>query len=226
MRRAIVVIELRDVARTYAGTAGDVHALRGVDLDLRSAEHVLVTGPSGAGKSTLLHVAGALDAPTRGSVRIDGVRADALRPRERAALRLSKLGFVFQHHYLVPDLTVEENVALPALALGVTPDAAHARAHELLARVGIAAAAERLPRELSGGEQQRAGIARALVNRPRVLLADEPTGNLDAANADAVARLLSELHREGAALLVVTHDPSRFPDATRTVRLDAGRIAE
>ena len=219
-----MVIELRGVTRTYVGTTGEVHALRGIDLDLREEEHVLVTGPSGAGKSTLLHVAGVLDAPTRGSVRIDGARAETLRPRERAALRLAKIGFVFQHHYLVPDLTVEENVALPALALGVAPEVAHARAEALLARVGVAGAAGRLPRELSGGEQQRAGIARALVNRPRVILADEPTGNLDASNADSVAALLSELHREGAALLVVTHEPSRFPDATRIVRIEAGRI--
>ena len=219
-----VVLRLDDVHRTYVGSGGDVHALRGVDLVVEEGEFVVVTGASGAGKSTLLHVAGLLDAPTRGRVTFAGQDARAWSERERAAARLRGIGFVFQHHDLMPDLTVHDNVALPALARGYDAAAAHARADALLARVGMAHASTRLPRELSGGEQQRVGVARALVNAPRMVLADEPTGDLDPSNADAVAALLAQVHREGATVLVVTHDPERFPAATRRVRLDAGRV--
>lgn len=219
-----MILELSGVERTYRGSAGEVPALRGVDLAVAERDYVLVTGPSGAGKSTLLHVAGLLDAPTRGRVAFEGRDVGAASARERAALRLRRIGFVFQHYYLAPDLTVEENVALPALAAGAAPSDAASRAGGLLSRVGLGAASERLPRELSGGEQQRVGIARALVNGPRLVLADEPTGDLDPASADAVARLLAEVHAGGAAVLVVTHDPARFPQATRTARIERGRL--
>lgn len=218
----MALLELRDVHKTFAGSAGDVAALRGVDLVVDRGAYVVLDGPSGAGKTTLLHVAGLLEPPTRGAVSYDGRDATRLSSRETAALRLREVGFVFQHHYLAPDLTVEENVALPALALG-RADAAE-RTRELLARVGLAGAAARLPRELSGGEQQRAGIARALVNAPRLLVADEPTGDLDPASADVVAALLADAHAQGATLLVVTHDSAQFPQATARATLRAGRL--
>lgn len=218
------MLALDAVHKVYGSSTGPVSPLRGVDLHVRAGEYVLLEGASGAGKSTLLNLAGLLDDPSAGRVRLDGRAVGPLGSRERAALRLSRIGFVFQHHYLVPDLSVEENVALPALAAGVPPDVAHARAAALVERVGLAEAAARVPRELSGGEQQRAGVARALVNAPRLVLADEPTGNLDAASADAVAALLADAHREGAAVLVVTHDPARFPQARRRLRLVGGRV--
>lgn len=221
-----MVLALERVSRAYPVRDGapSVPALVDVSLDVTEGEYVLVTGPSGAGKSTLLHLAALLDEPTSGRVRFEGADAAALSSRERARIRLTRIGLVFQHHYLAPDLTALENVALPALSAGARPREAHERAATLLERVGLAAAATRLPRELSGGEQQRVGIARALVNAPRLLLADEPTGNLDPDGAAAVARLLAKAHRDGATLLVVTHDAARFSEATRGVRIERGRI--
>jgi ABC-type lipoprotein export system ATPase subunit len=189
---------------------------------VEEGEYVLLEGRSGAGKTTLLNIAGLLDPPTRGRVRFQGSDVTRARDHERAALRLSGIGFVFQHHYLVPDLTIRENVALPALAIG-TPDA-WSRADSLVDRMGLAPATARFPRELSGGEQQRAGVARALVNQPALLLADEPTGNLDAASADVVAQMLGDAHHEGAAVLLATHDAARFPQAERRLRLEGGRL--
>ncbi len=220
-----MILALERVEKTYAGSTGDVAALRGVDLQVSDGDFVLLEGKSGAGKTTLLNVAGLLDEPTRGRVLFDGAPVAAMRARDRAALRLRRMGFVFQHYYLVPDLSVLENVALPAMAAGAPATDASRRALDLLARVGVADTAGRLPRELSGGEQQRAGIARALVNRPRLLLADEPTGNLDAGSASDVAALLGDVHRQGTTVLLVTHDPERFlANATRRLRLDAGRV--
>lgn len=220
----MAILALERVEKEYATEAGRVRALAGVDLAVEAGEYVLVEGASGSGKSTLLNLAGLLDDPTRGSVRFDGRDVAALDPRERAALRLASVGFVFQHYYLVPDLTVAENVALPALALGAGAQDAAARADALLRRVGIEAARDRLPRELSGGEQQRAGIARALVNRPRLLVADEPTGNLDEASAAGVARLLAEARADGVTVVLATHHPAQFPEATRRVRLQGGTL--
>lgn len=214
------MLALRGVSKSFDG----VRVLAGLDLEVAGGESVLVEGLSGAGKTTLLNVAGLLEPPDAGEVRLEGRRVDALSPRERAAVRLASVGFVFQHFYLVPDLTVGENVALPALAAGVAPEEAHARAAALLARVGLGAATDRVPRTMSGGEQQRVGVARALVNRPRVVLADEPTGNLDSESARAVAGLLAEVAAEGVGVLVVTHERHRFPAATRHLRLAGGRL--
>jgi len=216
------VLALEGVHRTYRGSGGAVAALRGVDLALDASEYLVLEGASGAGKSTLLTLAGLLEPPDLGRVLFEGRDVARLSPRELSALRLRRIGFVFQHHYLVPDLTLAQNVALPALALGARDS--RARVDALLARMGLDAARDRLPRELSGGEQQRAGVARALVNAPRLVLADEPTGNLDPAIADEVARLLADAHAAGAAVMVVTHDPARFPHATRRARLERGRL--
>lgn len=212
-----MLLELERVDKEYHATTGTVVALRSVNLLLADNEYVLLEGPSGAGKSTLLHIAGLLDAPTRGTVRFNGQRHDE---KKSAALRLANIGFVFQHHYLAPDLTILENVALPALALR-----GKSNAEKLLERVGLAHLQHRLPRELSGGEQQRAGLARALVNEPKLLLCDEPTGNLDAASADVIAELLAEAHDEGATILVATHDVKRFPQAERKLRIERGQLS-
>lgn len=225
-REGRVVLELRGVQKAYAGAAARrVSVLEGVDLRVGAGEFLVLTGASGAGKTTLLNVAGLLDAPDAGTVLFEGA---VVRASGAAPLRLRRIGFVFQHHYLVPDLTVRENVLVHALAAGAdTAAAARARVNALLERVGLASLSDRLPRELSGGEQQRAGVARALVNRPALVLADEPTASLDAASATAVVGLLAEAAAEGAAVLVATHEPSRFDGlARRVARLERGRVLE
>lgn len=216
------MLRLESVSRRYHAEAGPVEALRGVDLSLEKGDYLVLEGPSGAGKTTLLHLAALLDIPDEGRVVFEGEDTRAMSEAARSARRLTKIGLVFQHHYLVPDLDVLENVALPRLALGRT-DAVE-RSRSLLARVGLSHVERRLPRELSGGEQQRAGIARALVNDPALLIADEPTGDLDAKNADEIAALLEAAHRGGATLVVVSHDPARFGGATRRARLVAGKL--
>lgn len=218
----VPLLALEGVEKSFA--EGGIAPLRGVDLRVEEREFVVLEGISGAGKTTLLNLAGLLDDPTRGRVLFEGRDVAALSASSRSALRLRRVGFVFQHYYLVPDLTVIENVALPALAAGAAHESAISRAGELLSRVGIERARDRLPRTLSGGEQQRAGIARALANSPRLLVADEPTGNLDEASARGVARLLADAHASGVTVLLATHHAAQFPEATRRVRLDAGVV--
>ncbi|HEX6419834.1 MAG TPA: ABC transporter ATP-binding protein [Acidimicrobiales bacterium] len=220
-----MLLELRGVVKRFRRGRGHVVALDGVDLAVRAGESVAVAGPSGSGKSTLLHLAGGLDVPDAGTVRIDGRDVARLSAAERARLRRREVGFVFQFFHLLPSLTVAENVELPLL-LDRSARGARRAVAAMLDRVGVADRAGHLPGELSGGEMQRAAIARALVARPRLVLADEPTGNLDSATGRAVLDLLAEVVREaGTALVMVTHDPAAAARADRVVHLLDGRLA-
>ncbi len=217
-------IECVNLEKVYAGPAGPVAALRGVDLVVGRGEAVAVTGPSGCGKTTLLNVLGALDRPTGGVARVMGQDLAPLGTRERALLRRSRVGFVFQQFHLVPTLTAEENVALPLQYAGVPLDERHARARALLERVGLGARAAHHPTTLSGGEQQRVALARALAGGAQVLLADEPTGNLDRGTAADIVALLREVVAGGVTLLLVTHDLDLAATFGRQVRLRDGRV--
>jgi len=204
-----------------------LHVLTGADLAIRAGEIVALVAPSGAGKSTLLHVAGLLDRPDGGRVLIGGRDAGALAERDRTAIRRTEIGFVYQFHHLLPEFTAEENVALPQLAAGKSRAEASAEALRLLTLMGLAERADHRPAELSGGEQQRVAICRAVANAPRLLLADEPTGNLDPATSDRVFDALLALVRgEGLAALIATHNMDLAARMDRVVRLDAGRITE
>ena len=211
--------------RFHPGGPEEVRALRGIDLTIDPGEFVSVEGPSGCGKTTLLNVLGLLERPTEGTVRWNGVDAGPLRERQRARLRLTGVGFIFQRFLLVPTLTALENVELPLRALGRPRAARRLRAAALLARVGLDDRAGAYPHQLSGGEEQRVAVARALANRPGVLLADEPTGELDRANGEKVLDLLEEAHRaSGATLVVVTHNPAVAERARRHVAIEDGRV--
>jgi putative ABC transport system ATP-binding protein len=203
-----------------------VTALQDVDLAVAHGEFVAVTGPSGCGKSTLLNLLGGLDRPSAGEVRLRGERIDAAGEVRRARLRRSELGFVFQFFNLIANLTVRDNVELPALLAGVPAREARRRAAELLVRLGLEGTGERVPGDLSGGQQQRVALARALVNRPSVLLADEPTGNLDSTAAREVMTMLRERHREGQTIVLVTHDLRIASTADRVISIRDGRIAD
>lgn len=219
-----VPLEMKGVTRVHGHGASEVHALRGVDLVVRPGELVAVMGPSGAGKSSLLNVAGALDTPTSGTVRVSGVDLTGLSARERAAVRRRDVGFVFQDLNLVPALTAAENVALPLELDGARPAAARAAAETALDEVGLRDVADRFPEDLSGGQQQRTAIARALVGPRRLVLADEPTGALDSVTGEAVMRMLRARIDGGAAGLLVTHDARYAAWADRTVHLRDGLV--
>jgi len=219
------LLEARGVDKIYRRRQGEVRVLSRCDFTLAPGEAVAITGPSGAGKSTLLNVLGGLDAPTAGVVLHRG-RELARRGDRLAAWRNRELGFVFQSHFLLPDFTALENVLLPARMSGPLDAAARARATGLLAALGLAERSDHLPGELSGGEQQRVAVARAFMNRPGAVLADEPFGNLDRAKGEDLSRLLFELRaREGTALVIVTHDRSLAARADRTLLLGDGRLA-
>ena len=224
--RPSTAISARGLTKIYGEGQTAVHALDGVDLDVLRAEMVAIMGPSGSGKSTLLHLIGALDTPTGGTVSIGGRRFDGLSDGELTFLRRERIGFVFQFFNLLPALTAEENVLLPALISGNRDRAARERASELLLRVGLTERAGHLPGELSGGEQQRVSIARALLMDPELVLADEPTGNLDTTSSAEVLRLLRELNRrDGHTIVLVTHDPAAAAMAGRVVFLRDGTVA-
>jgi putative ABC transport system ATP-binding protein len=217
------VIELTDVGLQFAEEPR-VEVLRGIDLRVEVGEFVAVVGPSGSGKSTLLNILGLLIAPTSGRYVLDGVDTHRARAKELAGLRASCLGFVFQGFHLLPHLSVRENTSMGGLYLGLPTGVRRARADRLLARVGLGHRIDATPATLSGGERQRAAIARALVAGPSLLLADEPTGNLDTASADSVLGLFTDLNRDGTTIVMITHDAQVAARATRTVRIVDGRI--
>jgi lipoprotein-releasing system ATP-binding protein len=216
---------LRGVQRTYRTGAGALPVLRGVDLTLAGGEIVALVAPSGAGKSTLLHLAGLLEKPDGGAVIVDGRDAGALSDAERTAIRRDTIGFVYQFHHLLGEFSALENVMLPQMIAGVPKRAAAERARALLGTFGLAARVAHLPGKLSGGEQQRVAIARALANRPRVLLADEPTGNLDVGTAAVVfEQLLAMVRDHGVAALIATHNPELAARMDRRVTLHDGAV--
>ncbi len=219
-----LVLDVRDLRRTYDTDAGPVRALRGVDLAVSAGEFVALTGPSGSGKSTLLRLIAGLELPDVGTVQVLGTELAALRDSQRSELRAQQLGIVFQFFHLVDDLTAIDNIALAALIAGAGRRAANERAHELLDLLGLLDKATALPPTLSGGQRQRLAIARALANRPALLLADEPTGALDSASGDEVLALFSRLHRSGQTILMVSHDQRVAARADRQVHLRDGRI--
>ncbi len=213
------------VQRIYRSEAGDLPILRGADLTLRAGEIVALVAPSGAGKSTLLHIAGLLDRPDAGSVMVAGMDAGALPDSGRTAVRRDTIGFVYQSHHLLAEFTALENIVLPQMIAGRPRRDAESRALSLLASLGLAERRAHLPGKLSGGEKQRVAIARALANGPTVLLADEPTGNLDVATAETVfSELLATVRGQGVAALIATHNPALAARMDRTVTLREGRI--
>lgn len=220
------MIQLEGVWRTYPMGEGVVHALRDISLGIAPGEHVALIGPSGSGKSTLLHILGCLDRPTRGCYRFEGREVGTLPDGERSLLRRNRIGFVFQFFHLLPRLTAQGNVELPMLFGGIPRDERKERAARTLASVGLLARAGHRPDQLSGGERQRVAIARAVVMAPAVLLADEPTGNLDRASAQEVMGVLEAMNRQGLTLVVVTHDPVLASRARRVVHLADGILAE
>ena len=221
------VLELSGIEKVFKrGRPGEVAVLRGASLRIARGEVVALVAPSGAGKSTLLHIAGLLDTPDAGVVRLSGREMGGLSDRARTEARRDEVGFVYQFHHLLPEFSAEENVVLPQLANGQGRAAAGARARELLARVGVAERADHRPAALSGGEQQRVAFCRALANGPKLLLADEPTGNLDPATSDQVFRVLMDLVREtGLSALIATHNMELAARMDRVLRLDQGRIS-
>ncbi|WP_299944394.1 ABC transporter ATP-binding protein [uncultured Ruegeria sp.] len=221
-----VTLTLSGLTKTYlSGTPGEVQVLRGADLELRAGEAVALVAPSGAGKSTLLHIAGLLDTPDMGEVEIAGQAATGKGDRTRTAIRRRDVGFVYQFHHLLPEFTALENIVLPQLANGISDKAAQERAMQLLDRVGVAGRAGHRPAALSGGEQQRVAFCRALANQPRVLLADEPTGNLDPETADQVFTALMALVRdEGLSALIATHNLELAARMDRVLRLEGGLL--
>jgi putative ABC transport system ATP-binding protein len=220
------LVVARAVERSYAMGVETVHAVRGVDLTIAPGEYVAIVGPSGCGKSTLLHLIGAIDAPTSGTITIGARAIHSLRDADATRFRLTTIGFVFQRFYLMPALTAAQNVELPMAEAGMSARDRRVRARELLGYVGLAGRAEHRPAQLSGGEQQRVAIARALANRPPLLLADEPTGELDARTGREVIDLLHRLHRDGTTVVVVTHDESLAASAERIVHMQDGRIID
>ncbi len=219
------LLTTRGLSKIYPMPAGPVVAVDGVDLTLAPGDHVAIRGPSGCGQSTLLHLLGCVESPTRGSLRFEGRDVAALRDRERSRIRLLRIGFVFQWFFLLPMLTAWENVELPQSEAGSPRSERRARTAELLDYVGLSGRAGHLPSQLSGGEMQRVAIARALANRPRLLLADEPTGELDEATGEGIADLLDRVQADGTALVIVTHNPALAARARRTFRMSSGRLS-
>jgi len=219
------MIDLRELTRHYRVGDQTVKALQEVTLTIPDGDYAAIMGPSGSGKSTLLHLLGCLDRPTSGSYRLDGKEVGSLDEEELAEVRSRKIGFIFQFFHLVPRLTAAANVELPMILAGVRPAERRSRAAAALAAVGLSDRADHRPDQLSGGQRQRVAIARATVMNPSILLADEPTGNLDRASGNEIIEVLQKMNREGLTLLVVTHDPEVGNRARRVIRLVDGRVA-
>ena len=220
------LIHLEAVSKVFFTDEVETHALSGIDLEIRDGEYVAISGPSGCGKSTLLSILGLLDTPTEGLYRLNGESVENLKARQRARIRNRQIGFIFQAFNLIGDLTVFENVDLPLTYRGMPSAERKQRVEEALERVGMAHRMKHYPSQLSGGQQQRVAVARALGGEPSVLLADEPTGNLDSKNGEAVMELLRDVHDGGATICMVTHDPRFEAYAERVVRLFDGRIVD
>ncbi len=218
------VVEARNLTRLFPMPAGPVTAVRDVSLAVDPGDFVALCGPSGCGKSTLLHLLGVVDTPSDGTLRIDGEDVAALNDVARSRIRLRKIGFVFQRFFLLPMLTAAENVELPMSEAGMSKDARASRVRDLLQYVGLAARADHRPSQLSGGEMQRVAIARALANSPRLLLADEPTGELDQTTGEQIAQLLDRVNADGTALVIVTHDPAFARRARRILTMRDGAL--
>jgi putative ABC transport system ATP-binding protein len=215
---------LNNATKVYAMGESQVEALRGVDLEIKAGEFIAVLGPSGSGKSTIMHILGCLDTPTTGTYHLDGVAIQGLNPNELAEIRNRRIGFIFQSFHLLPRATACENVELPMVFAGVKAAGRKACAESVLEQVGLRERIKHLPNELSGGERQRVAIARALVNKPSILLADEPTGNLDSRSGAEILALFENLHAEGRTVIIVTHDEAIAQRAHRVIRIFDGRI--
>ena len=222
----MAIVEARGVSRLFPMTAGPVTALRNVSLIVEAGEHVAISGPSGCGKSTLLHLIGCVDTPTSGAIIFEDRDTARLSEAARGRIRLTRIGFVFQRFFLLPMLTAAENIELPQAEAGASSVERRARTRELLEYVGLAERADHLPSQLSGGEMQRVAIARALANRPALLVADEPTGELDEETGEHIANLFERVNADGTALLVVTHNPALAARASRRLTMKSGRLSE
>lgn len=218
------LLQAQALTKVFPMGGGPVHALRDVSLEIRAGEYLTIRGPSGCGKSTLLHILGCVDTPSGGSLQFDGREVSTLADADRSDLRLRSIGFVFQRFFLLPMLTAAENVEVPQAEAGVARSERRHRTMELLEYVGLAHRADHRPSQLSGGEAQRVAIARALANRPRLLLADEPTGELDRTNGEHIAALLDKVQSDGTAVVVVTHDAALAERAGRRLLMRDGRI--
>ena len=218
------IVEATHISRVFPMPAGPVTAVADVTLSIAPGDHLAIRGPSGCGKSTLLHILGCVETPTAGTLLFNGNDVTKLSDRQRSLLRLRRIGFVFQRFFLLPMLTAAENIELPQSEAGVSKAERRKRTSELLDYVGLSARADHRPSELSGGEMQRVAIARALANRPGLLLADEPTGELDRATGEQIAALLDRVNADGTALVIVTHDPALAERCTRVLTMRDGRI--
>src|SRR6266403_5838511 len=220
------LVELRNVSKIYQLGEEEIRALDDVSLDIEAGELISIIGPSGSGKSTLMHILGCLDSPTKGTIQLDGIMIQNATARELAAIRNRKIGFVFQFFNLLPKLNVVQNVELPMIYSGISSKQRRERAMEALKAVDMVNRAKHRPSQLSGGQQQRAAIARALVNNPRLIFADEPTGNLDSHTGDAILRLFRKLSQEGRTIVLVTHDPEIAAVTPRRIEIRDGKIAQ
>jgi putative ABC transport system ATP-binding protein len=221
----MALVELRNVSKIYHLGGEEIRALDDVSLDINEGEFISIIGPSGSGKSTLMHILGCLDSPSKGTIKLDGVMIQDASPRQLATMRNRKIGFVFQFFNLLPKLNVLQNVELPMIYSGVSGRERRARALASLEAVDMANRARHRPSQLSGGQQQRAAIARALVNSPRIVFADEPTGNLDSHTGEAILSLFRKLSTEGRTIVLVTHDPEIAAVTPRRIEIRDGRIA-